>query len=195
MPRALRAVALGLLLALAGCNAAPPPPAPLPELTWGRLPPFELDVSTVAIDDAYRPAPGGGHVENEMPVPPAVAAERWARDRLRAVGRAGTARFTIAEASVVAVPLSRNGGLSGTFTDQQTLRYDARLSVRLEVENLAQGRSGMVTAEASRSQTVAEKATPEERRRLQFALVEALLEQVNGELEKSIPLYLGPYLR
>jgi hypothetical protein len=187
-------VLLGLALALAGCNAAPPPER-LPELTFGHLPPYELDVSVVTVDDTYQPPPGGGHVEGEMPVPPAVAAERWAHDRLRAVGRAGTARFAIREASVVAVPLPKAGGLTSAFTDQQTLRYDARVAVRLEVENMAQGASGVVTAEASRSQTVAEGASPAERRRLQFALVEGLMEQLNAELEKNIPAYLGPYLR
>ena len=195
MPRRRPLAALALLLAFGGCNAAPPPPPPLPALSWGGLPPFELDVSTIAIDDSYRPPAGGGHVEAELPVTPADAAERWARDRLRAVGRAGTARFVVGEASVVAVPLPTSGGLGGALTDQQSLRYDARLAVRLEVENLAQGRAGTVSAEASRSQTVAEGASPEERRRLQFALVEGLLEQLNGELEKNIPLYLGPYLR
>jgi hypothetical protein len=194
MRRGRRVALLGLVLALAGCNAAPPPER-LPELTFGHLPPYELDVSVVTIDDTYRPPPGGGHVESEMPVPPAQAAERWAHDRLRAVGRAGTARFAIREASVVAVPLPKSGGLGGAFTDQQTLRYDAKLSVRLELENMTQGQSGTVTAEASRSQTVSEGAGPAERRRLQFALVEGLMEQLNGELEKNIPLYLRPYLR
>lgn len=190
-----RRAILGLVLALAGCNAAPPPPAPLPELTFGHLPPYELDVSVVAIDDAYQPPPDAGHVEGEMPVSPAVAAERWAHDRLRAVGRAGTARFVIREASVVAVPLPRQGGLAGAFTDQQTLRYDARLAVRLEVENMDLGQAGAVTAEASRSQTVAESAGPAERQRLQFALIEGLMGQLNAEFDRNIPRYLGAYLR
>jgi hypothetical protein len=60
---------------------------------------------------------------------------------------------------------------------------------------MAQGASGVVTAEASRSQTVAEGASPAERRGLQFALVEGLMEQLNAELEKNIPAFLGPYLR
>ena len=188
-----RRVLLALLL-LAGC-AAPPPPDPA-VLSFGAAPPFALTVGRLVVVDAYRPPPGEAHVEHLFPIPPATAAADWAHDRLRAVGQSGTATFTILEASAVAVLLPpQSSGLTAAFTQDPETRYDTRLAVRLAVDDPQTGRAATVTAEASRSQAINQGATPAERRHLWFTLTADLLQQLDAELARTIPRYLGGVLR
>jgi hypothetical protein len=189
-----RLALLGLLL-LAGCASPPPPPADPQSLTFGRLPPFELTIGRLDIVDAYRPPLDDSHVEPLFPIAPAAAAEGWARDRLRAVGRTGTATFTILEASAVAVALPHGGGLASAFTAEPETRYDIRLAVRLVVDDPQTGRAGTVSAQASRSQAINQGAAPTERRHLWFTLTAAVMDQLDGELQAQIPRYLGAVLR
>ena len=106
---------LGLLGALSACTLAAERPS-YPELTWSHLPPITLDVAEIEIVDASRPTGASPHVEHLFPLPPAEAAGRWARDRLRAGGLANRARFIIQRADVVEVGLKRTEGFYGIFT-------------------------------------------------------------------------------
>src|SRR4051812_9994686 len=96
-----------------------------PDLTWTHLPPLTLDVAEIEIIDATTPTNASPHVEQLFPVPPAHAAQRWARDRLRAGGLANRARFIIQRADVIETSLPKSGGLAGIFTKDQGDRYDA----------------------------------------------------------------------
>jgi hypothetical protein len=52
-----------------------------------------------------------------------------------------------------------------------------------------------VNASATRSHTVADDATLNDRERLWFDMTEGTMKDLNAQLEKSIPLYLQTYLR
>lgn len=193
--RALFRLALVLpALLLAACET-PPSRTPLPDLTYGHLPPFRLEVAVVNIVEGYAPPLAPPHVEHLFPTTPAAAAARWARDRLQPVGRTGEARFTILEASVVEVPLPVSGGIVGALSREQAERYDAVLEVRLDIVNAGGLRAGSVTARAIRSQTVPEGITLNERERVWFALTEALMQSLNAELEANIRRHLAAFLR
>jgi hypothetical protein len=52
-----------------------------------------------------------------------------------------------------------------------------------------------VDAKATRSTSVAEDATLNDRERVWFTLIEQTMRDLNASLEKSIPVYLQSYLR
>jgi hypothetical protein len=194
MTRSLsRRAVFALPLLLAGCAATPPPPV-LPELSFAHLPRIGLDVATIDVRQVYQPPLRAPHVEHQMPLQPALAAERWARDRLRAAGAAGSARFSVLEASVIAVPLETQSGLRGLFTAEQSERYEAKLSVLLEV--LSPGGQPLAQAEArtSRVRTLGEKLTINQRHRAEFEMVEALMADLNVEMERQIRRHMERYV-
>lgn len=188
-----RALLAGLsAAALAGCTTPPPGPR-FPQLTFGHLPPFRLDVRTLDIIDGFR-ATNRADVASGMPVPPAVAARRWANDRLVPAGENGTATFTITEASVIEVPLARTSGVRGVITNDQAERYDGKLAAKINLSNPSRLLNGEVSAEATRSRTVPENLTLNERDKIWFEMSEALINDLNAELEKAINQFLQPFL-
>jgi len=188
-----RAVLVGLsAAALAGCTTPPPSPK-FPQLTFSHLPSFRLDVQTLDIVDGFRVL-NQADVAPGMPVPPAVAARQWANDRLMPVGTSGSVTFTITEASVIEVPLERTSGMRGVVTNDQSERYNGKLAAKINIANPARRLKGEVSAEATRSRTVPENLTLNERDRIWFQMSETLVNDLNTELEKAINQFLQPFL-
>ena len=101
----LTGVCLGSGLSLLSC--APPPEAPsFPDIRFTGEPPFMLQASQVEIRTRYQP----GDADNAFPVSPLRAIQNWARDRLRASGQGGPARFTIADATAKITDSTRGPG-------------------------------------------------------------------------------------
>jgi hypothetical protein len=191
---ARRAVLVAAVAGVAGCTVPVQRPD-FPELTWTHLPPFTLDVAEIEIIDATQPTGASPHVEHLFPLPPAKAAERWARDRLRAGGTVNRARFTIQRAEVIEVGLRQTGGVSGIFTKDQSERYDADLVVLLEIRSDAGQLLGQVTAELRKSRTVPEDASLNERESIWFAITDDLAKLLNAEMERNMPPFLGRWIQ
>lgn len=189
--RVLAAMVLGAGL-LAAC-AQTPPPEPLPELTFAHLDSIKLNVASVEIVENYVPPLRGPNIEHLFPQPPSQVARRWAEDRLRALGTEGRAQFVIDTASVVETRLKVEKGLRGAVTIDQTTRYDATLTVTLEIRNDRGFRQAFATASAERSQTVPEDLTVNERRAIQHQLVEDVMTDLNATLEAKIAEFLSAY--
>ncbi len=188
-----------LLLAafsLAGCNT-PPTREPFPRLTYVHLAPYNLAVSRVEIVNAYRPPLTPPHVEQNFPVSPAATAAQWAHDRLKAVGGAARAVYTVLRADALETHLEgdQGSGLFGDFTIPQSERYDLNITVRLQILDANNRVMGSVDAAATRSRTVAADATLNDRERVWFNMTEQAMADLNASLEKSIPEYLRAYLR
>jgi hypothetical protein len=193
-----RSFALLLLVAfsIAGCNT-PPTREPFPKLTYVHLPPYNLAVSRVEIVNAYQPPLTPPHVEQNFPVSPGATAEEWAHDRLKAAGGSAHAVYTVLRADALETHLEgdQGSGLFGDFTIPQSERYDLNITVRLQIVD-ANGRvAGSVDAAATRSRTVAADATLNDRERVWFNMTEQAMADLNASLDKSIPQYLGSYLR
>lgn len=178
--------------ALAACTTPPPSPR-FPQLTFSHLRPFRLDAQTLDIVDGFR-ATSRADVASGMPVPPAVAARQWANDRLVPTGNSGSIVFTITEASVIETKLERTKGVRGVVTNDQSERYDGKLAAKISIRNTARQRSGEVSAEATRSRTVSENISLNERDRIWFEISEALINDLNVELEKAINQFFQPFL-
>lgn len=193
-PAVRTALAMLIIVGALGACAKVPPPAPT-EISFSHLGAIRFDVSQVEIADEYEPPLKAPNVEHEFPVSPAAAARRWVEDRIRAVGDSGKARAIIREASVVEVPLEVKGGLSGMFTKDQSERYDAKLVMEIELRSETGFTDGFVTATATRSQTVPEGITLNEREHVFYAITEKMMADLNSQLEKQINLHLERFVR
>ena len=165
------------------------------EITFSHLPPILLDVAAIDVIVAYEPSLKAPNVEHEFPVPPVMAAARWAADRLRAVGASGRAVVTIIEASVVEVSLKKSAGLKGLFTTDQSERYDARIRLAVEAVDPNRQLKSRAEAEAQRSLTVAESITLSAREKTWFTLTEALMADFDGAMEEQIRKHLAGFLK
>lgn len=188
-------VAVAAALVVGACQNAKPPMQKLPEISFANLRPFQLDVGQLEIVSEFA-APGRSpHVEHLMPVSPEGAAQRWAQDRLRPVGRAGSARVVIKDAKVVEVPLAIDKGLSGAFKKEQEIRYDAALSVAVQILDARGMVQGETVAQATRSRTVAEGITLNERDRVLYDISESLVKDIDQQMAQLIQSYLGRWVR
>jgi hypothetical protein len=180
-----RAVCIGAgLFVLAGCATQPPPTRPTPRITFAHRPRLMFDVAAVDIQQPFVPSGRPPAVEHLMPVSPATVARQWAADRLGASGTGGFIRYTILDASVTETPLGKDQGVSGLLKSQNDLRYDARIQVRIDVQNRAG--TGFAEATVERSQTAREDLTLNERDDLLVAFVEALGRDLDARLQAEI---------
>lgn len=194
MRNRLRFLVLGLLVPmLFACQT--PPPAPLPQLTFQHKQQIRLAVESIEIINEYRPTFESPHIEHLMPVAPGPAAERWAQDVLRATGGTDKAVFVITDASATEAKLRVQKGIQGAFTVDQSERYDARLSVRLEVRTQENRRRAVTEVFAERSSTIAENASPNARAELWYKLVEDLMEAFDRSMRPNVSTHLGQYAR
>ena len=190
------AIALSASLALAACSTTVPPHA-LPKLTFAHLGAINFDVETVEIDNRYKAPNDPSYIENRFSTPPASAIRTWAIERLKPVGRAnsGTLRVVINRASVQEHSLKRDKSFKGTFTRQQTNRYDLNIDVALELIDSSGKQVGFSAAKASRSISTREDLSLNEREKRWFEATEKTMTDFNGEMESNIRRYLARWLR
>lgn len=184
----LAGLCLGSGLSLVSC--APPPESPsFPDIRFTGEPAFVLQASQVEIRTLYQP----GDAENAFPVSPLRAIQNWARDRLRASGQGGPARFTIADATARIADVPLRGGISGTFTDQVSQQYDVAIDAALELLDTTGVvvRSARVTV--SRSATVLQSASANERARTRYNLVRDMMSDFDRQAQTRISGF-GQYL-
>lgn len=181
-------------LLLAACET-PPDRQVFPTLTFQDRPPIRLDVAQVEIVEAYK-APGTApHVDHLFPQKPADVAAAWGRDVLRAVGERGMATYTVVDASATQTALPRTSGMTQMFKTELSDRYDLRIEIKLEVGNPLLASTGYVVATATRSQTVAENMTLNQREAVWFQMTESAMRELDKKLEAEIRDKLKPFVR
>jgi hypothetical protein len=183
-----------LAVALSGCNSPPPRPA-FPDIRFSGQPPFRLDVRDVAVKYEFVPSDQQPDVELWFPVPPSRALENWVQDRLRAVGTRGHARLVVLDASVKETELPRTQGLQGAFTVDQAERYDAALEARLEILGDRGYVDHAVSTRVSRSRTVPEGLTPNERDRIWYDMTVGLIRDFDESMGQNIQANLRAALQ
>jgi hypothetical protein len=190
----LRILYCFLLLAplLAACETEVPA-RKFPEISFAHEPPINLDVASVQVENKPAPPSSQGTVVYDLPVTPSSVAEKWAQQRLKAVGQRGSAIVHIEKASVVEEKLKKTEGLRGLFTTDQTERYIGELQISVSISS----ERGQATAraEAKASRTIAEDASLADREKLWFELVEHLAREIDSVLDQQIKAHLSDYLR
>ena len=193
-PHLSRLAAALLVASLVACET--PVSAPqFPDITFGHMPPIRLDVADVEFVAEYAPPQAPPNVEHLFPVRPAAAVKRWAEERIEPAGVMRRAKVTLVNAAVIEVPLDKKSGLAGVFWNEQSERYDGIVEVRVEIVDDRGFTVGRVRAVAQRSQTVPEDVTLNEREQVWYKLTEALMKDLDAELENSIRKYLQEYVR
>ncbi|HET6161103.1 MAG TPA: hypothetical protein VFE34_22350 [Dongiaceae bacterium] len=185
---------LPALALLPACDT-PPMRQSFATLTFQDRPPIRLDVAQVEIVQAYK-APGvAPHVDHLFPQKPVDVATSWGRDVLQAVGQRGQATYTIVDASATETALPRSTGLTQMLKTEQSDRYDLHIEVKLEVGNPLLATTGVVTASANRSQTVAEDMTMNQREAVWFQMTESAMRELDQKLESAIRDKLRVFVR
>ncbi len=166
----------------------------LPELTFQHLKTLNLNVAKIEINHFYNQTLKAPYVDHLFHTPPAVALDRWAKDRLRSIGTKNYARFTINKASVIETKLNIPKGIMSIFTKDQSERFDATLEAKLEIFDDSGRRMGFAKAHAIRSMTLSEDSSINQRNQAWFNLTEELVRDINIELEKNILKYLSRWI-
>jgi hypothetical protein len=186
-----RAIVLGLPALAAACAGNDTPP-PLTRLVdgYGHLTPIRLDVAEIDVAD---PGAGVVRVDEPAPVRPDREMLRMARERIQAMGNAGQGRFVVEVAEFRRERLAGGNALTSLFTGEPGERLTCRLKARLEVRSEARG-TGFVEAEARRQRTLADGASPAERRRAAEEVVRQAMDDLNVELEFQVRRTLRDWL-
>ena len=180
-------------LALAACET-PVAVQRLPEITFNHLPKIGLNVADVKVVSEFKPSLQEPNIEHLMSTPPEAVMLRWGGERLQARGVTNSARFTVVDAQVKESPLKVQTGITGAFKVQQSVRYDATVAGMLEIFDDRGFRRTFASARVSRSRTVPEDASINERERVQFELIEALMRDFDTEMEKNIRAHAGAFV-
>jgi hypothetical protein len=179
---------------LTACDT-PPHRQSFATLTFQDRPNIRLDVAQIEIVQAYK-APGQApNVDHLFPQKPVDVATAWGRDVLRAVGQRGMATYTVLDASATETRLPRSTGMTQVFKKEQSDRYDLKIAVRLDLGNPLLQTTGSAEASASRSQTVAEDMTLNEREAVWFEMTESAMRELDKKLETAIRDKLRVFVR
>jgi hypothetical protein len=186
--------ALGLSVLATGCET-PVETQRLPDITFAHLPAFRFDVAQIAVDSRVVAPATANHIEGRMSTSPEKALRQWAKDRLKAVGGTGALRVIIQDATATRTELPRDESFKGKFTKQQAERYDMSVKAVLSLVDAGGAERGTALAQASRSITVREDVSLNDREKIVFDQVDQLLADFNTEIEASIRQHLAPWLR
>jgi hypothetical protein len=187
-------VALAVVpLFLVACDTPNPNPG-FPELTFTHKPSIRLNVAKIEIINEYRMPFKAPNIEHLVPVAPGATAERWAADVLKPAGTRGTAQFVITRAPFTEEKLKTKSGIQGIFSIDQSERYEAVLEARIVILD-GNRRVGTVRAIASRSRTAREDASPNQRAKQWYAMVERLMADFDAEMRGQVGTHLRKHLR
>ena len=184
---------LCLILSLTACGKSLPQHDFI-ELRFDQLPVIKLDIAKIEIVEKYRSPLQLPNVEHELPISPATIMRNWANDRLRAKGTNGIARFIIYDASVKVEALKKNNNIKASFTIDQTTRYRARLSAKLEVKNAGGLGQGFASAISGRQRTMPESFSVNERTKALNDFVKAAVIDFDKAMVQNIKKHLGLFL-
>lgn len=197
MPRSIRLLVAALAaLAVSACANVPPPRPTFPPLSYASQQPLTFEAASVELVNEHVAPQAPPNVEHLAPVAPATAALTWARDRIKVTGTGNrTVKVIVRNAKIVETDLKKTPGLRGAFTTDQVTRYDAEAEVVVEVRGERGFRDAFATGSASRSTSVAENATLNDRDRVLYQLVQGLMQDIDGQLERNINNFMSLYLQ
>jgi hypothetical protein len=133
-------------------------------------------------------------VDHRFPIPPEQAIRRWADRRLRSVGLAKTGRFTILRASVVEERLRTDTGLLDPVKIEPAARYTATLEGQLEIFDASGRRVKGASARVSRTRSLKEGLTAEERDRAWIYLTRDIMKDFDASMTEAINKYLAAWV-
>ena len=189
----LSALALGSLFLTLGCET-PVAMQKLPKLTFVHLQPFSVNVASIEIVNQFSSKMKAPHIEHRLPTSPTTALIQWAKDRLKATGKFGKLRIFIEDASATEIRLDLDKSLKGQFTKQQSHLYKFSLRVTALLTDASGTLLGSAKATATRSATLREDISLNERQRAWFDLMDRLINDFDRQMEANLKQHLGSWL-
>jgi hypothetical protein len=187
-------LSLVALILLAACETAPA--GYVPDPIAYTTPPVRLNVAEIKIVENYRAPLRAPNVEQDFPVPPAVAVKQWVGSQLEAAGTTGVLEVAINDASVKEVSLPKTKGLKGLFTDDQDTRYDASLRVTFRLYDGVDAMSAAAgDINITRSHTINEKATIDDRLKMAHGMTKDMMATFNQQANERFHQYFSAYLK
>ena len=165
-----------------------------PKLTFKHLNPLNFNVANLKVVNVFQPTFKHPSVEHNFPQTPHQAVKNWASERLKPIGNIGTAHFTIEDASVTEISLDLDKGITAIFKDQQSHQYNARIAAKLEVTGVPNIAQAVARASATRSHTLHEGASINDRQKLWFELTELIMRDFDQAMVAAIQKYLSQFL-
>jgi hypothetical protein len=175
-----------VLLGVVTACATPPPRPSFPDIRFTNEQRMRIDAAAIEVIKDFRPSFKPPEVEHLFPVPPELAIENWVHDRLAAAGTGRRVLVHILDASVREVVLPKTPGVRGAFTTDQAERYDGAVEVRIDLVNERGFPERIVTAKASRSQSVPEGITANQRDQAWYDMTREMMAFLDQELERQI---------
>jgi hypothetical protein len=111
-----RRFVLLLPLALAACGGGDDDDLVFAPLRYNDLPPIQVKVATIAVEQRFMPSGVPPDVSNLDPAPPSEALKAMANDRLQAFGTANKAVFAVLDASMTRDEDAITGSLAVSLT-------------------------------------------------------------------------------
>ena len=156
------------------------------------LPEIRLNVAEMQVIPAYASPRRKPHADHRMTASPQKVAVDWARASIRAVGRQDRARVIVLDASVVEVPVK---GKSGFLRRGPDRRYDAKLTIAVEIRSDAGDLIGNARVTATRSQEVLKGVRGDRLQLIWRDLSERLVRDASNELKRQMQARLGRFMR
>lgn len=167
-----RRLALLLPLAVAACGGEPEPV--FDPLRYNYLPPIQLNVGSIAIEQRFIPSGVDPDVSNQDPVPPVEALKAMANDRLQAFGTTNKAVFGILDASLTRY----NDVVTGSFAVSLTILDDNGAQLGFAEARVQSRQSGRI----------------DDIRPVLYDMTKAMMSDMNIEFEYQIRHNLKDYL-
>ena len=185
-------LALVMVLSLAACastDEAVPQKYNEPRFNADGI--VNLKVNKVEVVSEFTPSFTRPNVEHLFPVSIEKTAKLWATDRLKAVDFSSDkqATFIIKDASVTEEVVK-----SDKLFEKDSLKYRAKLSVVLKVNDPYNFSSAETSLEAWRELTIPVDTSIEDKERYWNSMVEKLFEEFNARMQININKYLNMYV-
>ena len=166
----------------------------IPKLDYGYTADqkINLTVQNLGVIDHTLQLPNSPYVGHQLNPTVDQALHQWAADRLQAVGRSGQITFVIKDASLTTSTLKVDHGVDKLLTRQQGTKYTAHAEVEISVKGKIV--YGSASAEASRSATMPENPTDEERKAIYIGILNGLMQDLNRNIEASINQHLSDFV-
>ena len=174
---------------LCACSSTNPP-SPVAPLDYAQLEKINLDVKDLSFSDRGVEMPPTSPVINDQFSPTiADALHNWASQRLQAVGISGAANFVVKDAYVTEQGMKDDGSW---FEQGPQARYTGHA----EVEVNARGAEGyaLATANATRSVSLPNNASQDEKRDAYRALLNGLMQDLNNYIDQAIHGHMNEFI-
>lgn len=187
-------VALLGFFVLAACSSDPAPLPPL-QLDYNALGKIYLNTQDMRIINRAATAPHKPPFVGYQFKPTLdEAVNRWALDRVHAVGNAGHATVIVKEASVKELPLPALGGVEAWFTREQASKYIGRIEVEVTAQSPVNNASGYASAHATYAITLPENPTDAEKDTAYRQLLDGLMQDLNQKMEEALRQHMAHFL-